>query len=121
MGLDAVEIVLRTEELFAITIEDHEAASALTVGELYRLVCSKLSVTPLQTPTTSAKLPEITHKEKFFLFLRKHTPLPAPSEVLPWSAQSIWDCVVAILVDQQGLKRDDILYNSRFVEDLGVC
>jgi acyl carrier protein len=32
MGLDAVEIVLRTEELFVITIEDDEAAAVRTVG-----------------------------------------------------------------------------------------
>jgi acyl carrier protein len=32
MGLDAVEIVLRTEELFVITIGDDEAAAVRTVG-----------------------------------------------------------------------------------------
>jgi len=38
MGLDAVEIVLRTEELFVITIEDDEAAAVRTVGDFYNLI-----------------------------------------------------------------------------------
>lgn len=46
MGLDAVEIVMRTEDEFSITISDDEAASADTVGGLYRIVLAKLDVTP---------------------------------------------------------------------------
>jgi hypothetical protein len=120
MGLDAVEIVLRTEELFVITIEDDEAAAVRTVGDFYNLICRKMSVTPLQSPVTSAELPTITQKEKKFLFLSKHTPLPAPPEVLPWSPQSVWDALVAVFVDQQGLKREEILYGVRIAQDLGV-
>jgi hypothetical protein len=120
MGLDAVEIVLRTEELFAITIADDEGAAVRTVGDFYNLICSKLNITPLPSPITSAELPKITDKEKTFLFLSRHTPLPAPPEVLPWSPQSVWDVVVAIFVDQQALKREDILYHARITQDLGV-
>ena len=120
MGLDAVEIVLRTEELFVITIEDDETAAVRTVGDFYNLICRKMGVTPLQSPVTSAKLPTITHKEKKFLFLSTHTPLPAPPEVLPWSPQSVWDALVAVFVDQQGLKREEILYSARIAQDLGV-
>ena len=77
-------------------------------------------MTPLQSPVTSAELPTITQKEKKFLFLSKHTPLPAPPEVLPWSPQSVWDAMVAVFVDQQGLKRKEILYGARIAQDLGV-
>jgi hypothetical protein len=118
MGMDAVEIVLRTEELFTITIPDDEASAVRTVGDFYRLICSKLSLDPLPSPVTSAKLPTITHKEKSFLFLRKHTPLPAPPEVLPWSPQSVWDTLVAMFADQLSLKPTDILYDARIAKDL---
>jgi hypothetical protein len=88
MGLDAVEIVLRTEDLFAITLTDDEAAAVRTVGDFYRLICSKLDVTPLPSPVTSAELPTITIKEKKFLILRTHTPPPAPPEVRPYHRPS---------------------------------
>ncbi len=120
MGLDGVEIILRTEKLFVVTITDDEAASVRTVGDFYKLICAKLNLTPLQTALTSANLPTITKKEKSLLFLSRHTPLPAPPDVLPWSSQSVWDCLVAIIVDQQGIKREKIRYESRIAEDLGI-
>jgi hypothetical protein len=120
MGLDAVEIVMRAEELFVIRIEDHEAGTVRTVGDFYRLICAKLNVLPLLNPVTSATLPTITDEEKTFLFLYKHTPLPAPMEVLPWSPQSVWDSLVAVFVDQQDLKREEIQYHARIAQDLGV-
>ncbi|HZB89492.1 MAG TPA: hypothetical protein VE291_12580 [Terracidiphilus sp.] len=46
MGLDSVEIVLRTEDEFSITISDDEAAGSITVGKLYDLILSKLDTTP---------------------------------------------------------------------------
>ena len=120
MGLDAVEMVLRTEELFVINIGDDEAASVRTVGDFYNLICEKLDVPPLQNPVTPANLPLVTEKEKVFLFLQKQTPLPAPPEVLPWSPQSVWDSLVAIIVDQLCLAPGEVLYHARFVEDLRV-
>ena len=104
MGLDAVEIVLRAEEFFVITIEDEEAASVRTVGDFYNLICAKFDVPPLQSPVTSAHLPTVTEKERVFLFLQKRTPLPAPPELLAWSSQSVWDSVVAVIVDDQCLE-----------------
>ncbi len=120
MGLDAAEIVLRTKELFVVIIEDDEAATVSTVGNFYDLVCRKLDLTPLQAPVISAKLSRITNKEKAFLLGYKYPPLPASPEVLPWSPQSVWDCLVVVIVDQQGLKPEQIRYSARFVEDLGV-
>jgi hypothetical protein len=46
MGLDSVELILRTEEEFSIVISDDEAAEVRTVGDFYKLVLSKLEVTP---------------------------------------------------------------------------
>ena len=59
MDMDAIQIVLRTPKcfselaLFAITIPDDEASAVRTVGDFYRLICSKLSLVPLPSPTTS--------------------------------------------------------------------
>jgi acyl carrier protein len=46
MGLDAVELVLRVEDEFAISILDDEASTVRTVGDLYRLVLCKLDASP---------------------------------------------------------------------------
>jgi len=120
VGLDSVEIVIRAEELFVVGIDDEEAASIHTVGEFYRLICAKLDVAPLQSPVTSPDLPVITDREKVFLFLTRPIPLPAPPDVLPWSPQSVWDCLVAIFVDQMALKPEKITFRARIAVDLGV-
>ena len=46
MGLDAVELVLRVEEEFNITVEDAEAEKVRTVGDFYQLILTKLDLTP---------------------------------------------------------------------------
>jgi len=120
MGLDAVELVLRTEELFCISIGDDEAGAVRTVGDFYKLICTKLDLAPLPSPVTSGELPTISHKEKTFLFLEKHTPLPVPPELLPWSPQSVWNALAAVFVDQQGLKAEEIRYHALIAQDLGV-
>jgi acyl carrier protein len=120
MGLDAVELVIRAEEFFAINIGDEEAASVRTVGDFYNLICGKLNLPPLQSPVTSVNLPVVTEKEKVFLFLQKHTPLPAPPEVLPWTSQSVWDSLIAVIVDHLCLDPNEVVYDARFTEDLRV-
>jgi len=120
MGLDAVEIILRTEELFGIEITDEEAAKVETAGNFYQLICSKLHISPLQSPVTSEVLPVINKHERRFWLLSRPIPLPPPTEVLPWSPQSVWDCVVATFIDQQGLRVEEIAYAARIAKDLGV-
>lgn len=44
MGLDAVEIVMATEEAFGIEITDEEAEKTLTVGDLETIVLRKLEL-----------------------------------------------------------------------------
>ena len=120
MGLDTVEIILRAEEFYSTTFTDHEAAQVRTVGDFYKLICSKLKIAPLEYPQTSATLPTVSEEEWRFLFLRKSKPLSPTFAVLPWTPKSVWDSLVAILVDQQGLRTEDILPTARFVEDLGI-
>jgi acyl carrier protein len=42
MGLDTVEIVLRIEETFGVDLPDDELGSVSTVGDLYKLLLSRL-------------------------------------------------------------------------------
>ena len=45
MGLDGVEIVMKVEEAFGITIDDAEAGKITTPGQLIELVLSKVGRT----------------------------------------------------------------------------
>jgi acyl carrier protein len=45
MGLDGVEIVMKVEDAFGITIEDSEAAKTVTPGQLIDMVLSKVGRT----------------------------------------------------------------------------
>ncbi len=56
MGLDVVELVIHTEEVFDITIDDFDAGQIQTVGDLYELVCKLLNVSPTQVLTSSMEL-----------------------------------------------------------------
>lgn len=49
MGLDAVEIVLRTEGVFTVAISDEEAGEVRTVGDFYVVICQKLGLPPLRS------------------------------------------------------------------------
>lgn len=42
MGLDQVEMIIRTEENFGISFDDKELAQIRTVGELFQLIVTKL-------------------------------------------------------------------------------
>ena len=120
MGLDAVEIVLRTEGVFTIAISDSEAASVQTIRDFYIVICDKLNLIAVPSPVTSAVLPKITQKDRKFWFVYKHTPLAPPLEVLPWTSQTVWDTVVAIFVDQMSLAPEDITPDARMDRDLKI-
>jgi hypothetical protein len=117
MGLDAVELILRAEDFYVMTIGDEEAAAVRTVGDFYKVICAKLDVSPLENPLTSDSLPVVSEKEWGFLFLRKRAPLPAPPGVLPWTPQSVWDSLVALVVDQLSVRPSEVVYHASFAED----
>jgi hypothetical protein len=76
MGLDAVELILRAEELYSTRFTDDEAAQVRTVNDFYRLICSKLNLTPLPNPETPPTLPKISELESLRFLRRRYTPLP---------------------------------------------
>ncbi len=120
MGLDSVEIVVRAEAFLNIALSDGQAAQVRTVGDFYVLVCELLGVEPWKDPVTPNNLPIITEWKKSGLFFRKAVHLPPPTEVMPRSPESVWNCLVAIFVDQQGLKPDRVRFDARISEDLGI-
>lgn len=106
MGLDIVELVLRTEEVFSITIEDSDAEQLRTVGDLYEQVCKLLNISPTPNPAT----PNALHKPP----PNKHSPLKT------YTADDIWIMLVTIVHDQFQVDVSEIRYNATFQNDLGA-
>ncbi|SEG66746.1 hypothetical protein SAMN05421819_4155 [Bryocella elongata] len=120
MGLDAVELVLRCEEVFAITLADDEVRDIHTVRELYALLCAKLKLIPtpnLVTPDHLPAISTITGRTLLFFHKRENLPPPAPDT---WTPDLVWSYLIAIFVDQQGLDPVQVLPDAEIVRDLGI-
>ncbi len=90
MGMDIVELVIRTEEEFGIDIPDEMAEKLVTVGDLADCVqvCLKLAT---GENVWARRSPERVRRR-----------------------------VRAIVVHQQGLRRSQVVDSARFVDDLGM-
>lgn len=107
MGLDTVEIVLRTEETFNITLPDYECSQVITVGDLYRLVLRKL------------ELPYVAPKElEAGEHGRNRSHLRMPSLSL-WSPPDVWITLRGIIVDQLQISEENVKEEAAFQRDLG--
>jgi acyl carrier protein len=106
MGLDIVELVMRCEEDFGITIADADAEQMHTVGDLYLLVCRQLGIEPAKGPLTPVGL-----SRPVFGSLK---PSPRIAD-----GDEVWAAVVRIVVDQLQVEESDVRYDARFQEDLG--
>ena len=111
MGLDAVEIILRTEEVFAVSLPDGECAKVSTVGELYRLLLEKLQL-PYLPPN------DIENAAGPARAVVDRSRLQFPS-IKPWDPPDVWITLKAIIRDQLQVPDDDIREDARFVQDLG--
>jgi acyl carrier protein len=105
MGLDIVELVIRTEEVFNITIDNYDAEKIGTVGDLYELVCKLLHVSPTPDPD---KLTGIRHPPSRYGPLSQQTP------------EDIWIKLVVTIQDQLQVDVSEIRYNATFQNDLGA-
>jgi len=91
--MDVIEIVMRIEEEFAIDLPDTELGSIRTVGDLYRLVLSKLETAPSFRPARSfyrlrrAIIACLGRQRKF---IRPNTSLahllPRPTRIAAWKS-----------------------------------
>jgi acyl carrier protein len=106
MGLDTVELVMRAEEVFAINLPVDECERVQTVGDLYRLVCSHLQLTPIESPTLEAgrnRLPRGV--------LNLETPR--------WTSEDVWSTLVDLFVDQLAVREDEVTPTASILDDLG--
>jgi acyl carrier protein len=110
LGLDAVEIILRTEEVFAVDLPDSECSKVSTVGDLYRLVLEKLNL-PYVSPNDieNPDRPAAGYNRSRLQF----------ASLKPWDTPDAWVTLKAIIQDQLQVTDDDINESARFVQDLG--
>src|SRR4051794_19085876 len=105
MGLDIVELVIRTEEVFNITIDNYDAEKIRTVGDLYELVCKLLKVSPTPNPDKLTGIHESA---------RRYGPLSQQT------AEDIWIKLVVTIHDQLQVDVSEIRYSAHFQNDLGA-
>ena len=107
MGLDLVEIVLESEEVFGISIPDDLAEQIRTVGDLYGTVCTQLR---LPMPTTAP-----TKSGHSFL----HSRLSSLPSASPLTYEDIWATIVALIAEQLQVENQEIRYDASFQNHLG--
>jgi acyl carrier protein len=107
MGLDTVEIILRTEEVFAIDLPDEECGQIVTVGDLYRLVLRKLGLP--NTPIDAVHLD--------FSQGRSRASDTYPS-LTSWTTPDVWPTLQAIIENQLQIDREEITESATFQDDL---
>ena len=107
MGLDIVELVMRTEEVFSIDLPDEQCESVRTVGDLYRLVLEKLA------------LPYLSSIEIETNALAVARPLNPAMQLRPWKTPDVWITLKFLIHEQLGIKIERITETATFLEDLG--
>ena len=113
MGLDVVEVVMRTEEVFGINVPNEDAEQATTVGRLYEIVCVRLGLPP--TRPTRPGTPRLTNAPSIpGRFITPPTATPS------WTNEDIWATLVATVVDQLRVDASEVTYHAHWSDDLGA-
>lgn len=122
MGLDTVELVLRTEDVFGIDLPDEECAQIITVGDLYRAVLSKLNLTYIPVSEIEAN-PYVASRMKIPVrrLFRKtiEFPIEPNPATTPWTAPEVWLTLKTIITDQLQIEPDEVRESAAFLSDLG--
>lgn len=106
MGLDLVELVPRTEEVFGVDLPDEECQLIRTVGDLYRLTLEKLA------------LPYERSDEIESNYLGRTRPLGSGIPTSPWTAADTWLTLKALIREQLGTEPSAIKESAGFIDDL---
>ncbi len=107
MGLDTVELVLRTEDVFSVDLPDEECELIRTVGDLYKAVLQKLD------------LPYVPSSEIESQSLGRVRHLNRALQLSPWTVPDVWLTLKEVIHDQLGVGRSRILESAAFLDDLG--
>jgi acyl carrier protein len=107
MALDVVEIVMRTEEVFGINIDETDAGKISTVGDLYEAVCNQLDASP-NSDSGGFALVSARRDGSLGVQTLDHPP------------DEIWVKLVAIISDQLQVNPEEVRYDSRFGQGLGA-
>ena len=110
MGLDTVEIVLATEEVFSVNLPDDECGSIVTVGDLYRLVLNKLGLPYLAIDSKATSSEAITLSKS-----RLKDQYPG---LTSWTAPDVWETLRAIIEEQLQVDLEEITETATFIDDL---
>ncbi len=107
MGLDIVEVVMRCEETFAITLLDEKMERVQTVGDLYFYICEALAIAPLDHPAQPTG--------PLRLYLARPGPIPKN-----WTPENVWATLVAVVTDQLQVDEAEVTCDASFSRDLGA-
>jgi len=107
VGLDVVELVMRCEEDFGVTIADADAEQVRTVGDLYLLICRQLGIEAAKGPLTG-----MGSSRPVFGSLRP------PPEIA--DGDEVWAALVRIVVDQLQVEESEVKFDARIQDDLGA-
>jgi acyl carrier protein len=91
LGLDSVEIIMDIEDRFGIEITDAEAARCIRVGDLLGVVMAKLEAGKTTKP-----------------------------ERLQWTRQQVLEEMRDIIVEQAGVRREQVTLEATLRGDLAV-
>ena len=140
MGVDFLEVAYQLERRFAIEISDDEYDHmGPTVGQLIKFVLAKIDGGELPACPRTYEKPPDTRLGRFVQELNRHSLQSAKAawrfnrrwfwrtrdlEVHDphsrWTEADVWKSVVEVLVHVLHVKPQDITYESRLVEDLGM-
>jgi acyl carrier protein len=111
MSLDLVELVIRTEEVFSVDLPNTECEQLQTVGDLYRIVLTKLNLAYLPAD-------EIESQIQAGKFIQNRSRLRLQTGHL-WTPGEVWVTLKATITDQLQVDPNQVREFASFLYDLG--